>query len=388
MKKSILILTATVLLGAILNGQSVNFVKGTWAEVKTKASSEKKYLFVDCFTEWCGWCKVLDQKTFSDPTVGEFMNKNFVAVKIDMEKDYGINLAMKYRVNAFPTALVFNPDGKLVSRIMGYSDPDKYIKHLADALDPSKQLHLEGVSDVVDLDFPQFYRDAFAGNGKRSWPAEKVVTDFLDKRSDLFDEVSWDVIKLFNAGEKYDKQVLNNIDRYRKLYGSEVQDKITNIIYAVLNEAIKNKDEGKLNEALAGIEKYLPEEKKELSVSFRLTYYSGIGDWKKLAELYQSDLDVNGYKNAAMINTYSWNIYEKCDDQAVLMKAAGWMKKALETDSQYAYVDTYAALLYKTRQFTEAEVQAKRAIEAGKKSKDDTKETEALLVKIQEALKK
>ena len=382
MKKILVFMLGALIATVNITAQPVNFIQGKWEDARAKALSEKKYLFVDCFTEWCGWCKTLDKNTFSDSKVGELMNKNFVAVKIDMEKDYGINLSMKYRVNAFPTALIFNPEGKLVYRIMGYSDPDKYLGLLNDAMNPAKQYNLLGITDKIDLDFPQFYRDAFAGNGKRKWPDQKVVSDFLDQQKDLYDEISWAVIKVCDGGEKYNKQVLDNAAKYRKFYGPEVDDKIASILYSQLSLAIKSKDVNKFNLCINNVNKYGGESKDEMLQSFNLSYYSGIGDWTGFAKVFQGYLDKDGYKEAGTINSYCWNIYEKCEDQAIVSKACQWMKRALETDSQYAYLDTYAALLYKNKQYSEAETQAKKAIEAGKKSGDDFKSTQDLLEKI------
>ncbi len=385
MKKGILSVAIILFTVGYLNGQSVNFIDGKWADVIAKARSENKYLFVDCYTEWCGWCKVLDQNTFSNAKVAEIMNANFVSVKIDMEKDYGINLAMKYRVNAFPTALIFNSKGQLIYRIKGYSEPAAYLKILDKAMDTGSQYSLKGISDKVDLDFPQFYKDAFAGNGKRKWPEEKIVAGFLDQQKDLFDEISWSVFSICGGGEKYEQHFLNNIDKYSKLYGPEVDDKVNAILYSRLNNAIKNKDGSKFADCLKDADKYLTSDKEETIQSFKLTYYSGLNDWKSFTQEFKPYLEKKGFENAGTINSYCWAIYEKCDDPEIISAACGWMKKTLENDSQYAYVDTYAALLYKNKNYTEAERNANLAISIGKKAGENVKSTEELLEKIKTA---
>jgi thioredoxin-related protein len=388
MRKKIQILAVLLFVFGYISAQSVNFVNGTWDEVNAKAKSEKKFLFVDCYTEWCGFCKLLDKNTFSNEKVGEIMNAKFVAVKIDMEKDYGINLGMKYRVNAFPTALIFNPEGQLVYRLMGYADPEQYIVSIKKALDPATQLKLKGVTGKVDLDFPQFYKDAFAGNGKRKWPEEKTVTDFLDQQKDLFDEVSWSVIAICGGGDKYQQYFLNNLNKYLDLYGSEAEDKVSYILYQELDAAIKEKNENKFRECLNGIEKYIPSTDRENTLqSFKLTFFSGIEDWKSFAQEFEFYVQKTDYSNAGMINSYCWGIYEKCNDQEIVSKACNWMKKATEKDSQYAYLDTYAALLYKNKEYAEAERVAVVAISTGKNAGEDVKTTEELLDKIKAASK-
>ncbi|MDO5760437.1 MAG: DUF255 domain-containing protein [Bacteroidota bacterium] len=70
--------------------------KVEWMDVETalaSASKQDKPLFIDCYTSWCGWCKVLDQKTFSNDTVARILNKYYYPVKFDAEgsKDITIN---------------------------------------------------------------------------------------------------------------------------------------------------------------------------------------------------------------------------------------------------------------------------------------------------------
>jgi thioredoxin-related protein len=51
-----------------------------------KLKTEKRKVFIDVYTDWCGWCKVMDRETFSDPKVAEILNKNFYAVKFNAEQ--------------------------------------------------------------------------------------------------------------------------------------------------------------------------------------------------------------------------------------------------------------------------------------------------------------
>ena len=46
---------------------------------------KKKFIFIDVYTSWCGWCKKMDQSTFIDKGVVEYMNEHFYSVKMDAE---------------------------------------------------------------------------------------------------------------------------------------------------------------------------------------------------------------------------------------------------------------------------------------------------------------
>lgn len=51
-----------------------------------KAITEKKMLLVDAYTDWCGWCKVMERETYSDKKVIKKVNTHFVTVKLNPEK--------------------------------------------------------------------------------------------------------------------------------------------------------------------------------------------------------------------------------------------------------------------------------------------------------------
>lgn len=57
----------------------------TWEEAMEAMKTNKKKIIVDVYTDWCGWCKVMDKKTFSDPKVAEYLKANFYPVKLDAE---------------------------------------------------------------------------------------------------------------------------------------------------------------------------------------------------------------------------------------------------------------------------------------------------------------
>ena len=47
---------------------------------------EKKQIFIDVYTSWCGPCKMMDRNTFADPAVAAILNKNFYPVKLNGEQ--------------------------------------------------------------------------------------------------------------------------------------------------------------------------------------------------------------------------------------------------------------------------------------------------------------
>ena len=63
--------------------------KVNWMSIETamqKNKTEKRKIFVDVFTEWCGWCKRMDAATFQQPEIAAYLNANYYPVKLDAEQ--------------------------------------------------------------------------------------------------------------------------------------------------------------------------------------------------------------------------------------------------------------------------------------------------------------
>ncbi|MBL7719576.1 MAG: DUF255 domain-containing protein [Flavipsychrobacter sp.] len=58
----------------------------TLDEVQAAMKKEPRKVLIDFYTSWCGWCKVMDRKTYSNPDVIKYINEKFYAVKFDAER--------------------------------------------------------------------------------------------------------------------------------------------------------------------------------------------------------------------------------------------------------------------------------------------------------------
>ena len=108
-----------------------------WEKVLKKAKKQHKPIFVDCYTSWCGPCKQLAKDVFTREDVGQFVNEQFVSVKYDVEKENGLNFARQYRdqISAFPTLLLIQTDGTVMSRIVGAYPAEEILQSIKDGLE-------------------------------------------------------------------------------------------------------------------------------------------------------------------------------------------------------------------------------------------------------------
>ena len=108
-------------------------------------------ILVDLYTDWCGWCKKMDKNTFTDPTVVDFLNKNFVLVKFNAEQREPIQfkgetyesvkvgrrktnkLAVKFLSGriGYPTLVYLDGSNlELIKSSPGYKDATQLLKEL------------------------------------------------------------------------------------------------------------------------------------------------------------------------------------------------------------------------------------------------------------------
>ncbi len=77
-----------------------------WLDIEEAAALNKKKpkkIFIDMYTDWCGWCKKMDASTFVNPVIVDYMNENFYAVKFNAERKDTVTFNGKNYVNANPS---------------------------------------------------------------------------------------------------------------------------------------------------------------------------------------------------------------------------------------------------------------------------------------------
>jgi thioredoxin-related protein len=85
----------------------------SFEEAVAKSDKEPKKIFIDIYTDWCGWCKKMDKSTFSEKVVADYINQNYYAVKLDAEtkdsivfRDKVFKFIPEYKANELAVALL------------------------------------------------------------------------------------------------------------------------------------------------------------------------------------------------------------------------------------------------------------------------------------------
>ena len=70
------------------DSQDINWM--TWEQAAEANEKAPRKIFVDVYTDWCGWCKKMDATTFQDSMVIDYLNTHFYAVKLNAEQKESI----------------------------------------------------------------------------------------------------------------------------------------------------------------------------------------------------------------------------------------------------------------------------------------------------------
>ncbi|WP_224489359.1 thioredoxin family protein [Robertkochia flava] len=148
MKLPYVITVVFVFLTFGIQAQEISWMSWEEAIERSTTDSKPKKIFVDVYTDWCGWCKKMDATTFSDPEVAAYMNENFYMVKFDAES----REAVEYKEKVFtfqaqgkrgfhelayallqgrlsyPSEVFMNEKQELLSPVPGYREADEFLQ--------------------------------------------------------------------------------------------------------------------------------------------------------------------------------------------------------------------------------------------------------------------
>ncbi|MEY3236404.1 MAG: hypothetical protein RI883_505 [Bacteroidota bacterium] len=116
-------------------GEGIKFKSLTLEKAKAEALENDQLIFIDAYTSWCGPCKKMAATSFKDAAVGELFNEKFINLKIDCELDVdGPEISRMYKVQAYPTLLIIDGNGKLIKQVVGFKSAEQLIA-LANSVD-------------------------------------------------------------------------------------------------------------------------------------------------------------------------------------------------------------------------------------------------------------
>jgi len=380
-----------------VHAQGIRFEKETWEQVQYKAKKMNKYVFVDAYTTWCGPCKWMAAKIFTQEEVGSFYDANFIAYKMDMEKGGGPAFAKKHGVVAYPTLLFFNPNGELVHKAIGGRDAEGFLELSKDALDPEKQLLTQREKYEKGENAKGFmlnYINVLVDAGE---PVIEVFEKYWELKygeSKSIDLEDFFLLKKVHETEalpfkhKIIQTVIEGKEQLVEQSDVKTFEQFEEILYSSTTfELAALESSSDRSKGAKYFVKKFPKYKTEFSKRVELfnCMMKHRDDEKRIKKALDSYMKVATDWN--MLNQVAWQAYESEDTPKELKVALNRVNRSISLNENFYNLDTKAALLFKLKNYEEALKVADAAIAAGVEIGDDVSATEELKSEIQKAMK-
>jgi thiol-disulfide isomerase/thioredoxin len=364
----------------------------SWEKVLAKAKAENKYIFVDCYTTWCGPCKMMSSTIFPQAAVGYYYNARFVNAKVQMDKtdkdnddvkSWYANAQMienKYDVHAYPTYLIFNPSGEIVHRFVGSMSAEEFLAKGKDLVIPEKQYYTQlrkyqaGEKSTAFL----YQLALLSGKAYDMKNAKTISDEYLATQKNLYTKENLELLKDFTSSSK-DKgfaMMVENPTKVDAILGEGTADKVVNNI--ILREEVMPKLFSKAAPAspdwasiTAAINAKYPSKSTELTAYAKVIYYQNKKEWNNFGPAVNDYMKAYGSKaSPEQMNQFAWSVFENCNDMTCVESALAWSKKSFEKDNNHQFMDTYANLLMKAGKKQEAIEWETKAVAIAKEKKD------------------
>lgn len=352
-----------------VKAEGIEFFHGTWEEAKDLAIKNDQIIFVDAYTAWCGPCKRMARDVFPQKSVGDFYNSNFIAVKLDMEKDKdGPKFAREYSVRSYPTLLFIDGGGEVVHRAVGGKRPEDFIKlgeMVLTKTDKSADFEKEYEGGKRDPDFVFKYVKALNKAGK---PSLRIANEYIKSQDDLttdfntkflFESVTEADSRLFDLMIKHKKNIV-------KMFGQEKFDtKIIAVTNKTVNKAIEYESFDLIKESKAKINNISDKDRAKL---FHLRadkkYYLMTGDIKNYIKSTDKYVKEMAGKDPLLMEQLSLEVKKYLsNDKKALKKGEAWAKTAYNLNKSISTAYTYSEYLYINNNSKEALKIAEKGIE-------------------------
>jgi thioredoxin-related protein len=378
--KKLLLLPALLLFTTVLLAQGIQFEKGNWDEILAQAAAEDKIIFVDAYATWCGPCKMMDAKVFTDERVGAFYNANFVNARIDMEKNEGVKLARQYGVRVYPMFLFVDKEGQLVHQGLGYQPAEQFLALGKKAASGDGLGVLERRYEAGERD-PQLllkYMDALRENMQDDKLAV-VAQEYLADQDDWATPQNQELILNGMGGpdSELTQYVMAHPQTFFAQFGqSATINRLQQVLLSDFAQRMRKIDVETMREQYA---EHAPAMAQQLGDHFAMLYHLRSQDNDALAQAAVHYFETYGSDDANELNTVAWAVYQRIDEVAVLEKAIEWAKQSVALDRGYYNMDTLAWLYQKAGQQANAVKTAMAAIELAKENGEDYSGTAEIL---------
>ena len=340
---------------AYTQNRSINFEKENFENIKKTAKNTNKLIFVDGYAIWCSPCKEMDKNVFTNDSVADFYNQNFINLKMDMESDSGKILKKEYNIEAYPTFLYLDGEGKLLHKKAGGMKSPEFIELGKEALNPETQLATFNEKYEKGNRDSEFIYEYLKKLEQAHIDYKNISKDYFktQKEENFTSKINWNILFINERKTDIDSKTFNylikNKIKFDKIYTADsVDEKIFN---AYFYNFINISREKSFNDSIYNIWKDKVKqsgfsETNEILLEADLQYNEKMKNWDAYASNAVLLAGTKRYDNAKKLDNLAWTFLKNIKNKNHLEKALNWAEHSIKLSDKMYNNDTYASLLY------------------------------------------
>lgn len=362
-----------------LDSSAIKFITGaTWSETLALAKRKHKHVFLDCYTTWCAPCKIMESKVFSQKDIGDFYSSDFICFRIQMDRrpmdDEVVKraypdakaIAEKYHIQAYPTMLYFDENGRLMKTAVGAMEASDFLRlgkevtELSERYSSITERWKKGASDSLDMLYLANNSESMGDTVLAESAAKKYIQlidisgnwtpssiSLLKKYTKRSKDLGF---KVFFEKENEIDEIMNDRSYSEGCVTGIIENEIAQPIiekatklklapdWTAIHSAIRNQYNQRYADRVTNIEHANwasdHEHWDEWTKYFILTQDA---DWDRL---------LSGHANAFKWNNAAWAVMTYSKDTSAWRHVLPWSERAVLADPVAYWIDTYAILQY------------------------------------------
>lgn len=352
-------------------------------------------VFVYVYAGYKPDCRRMQNNVFDKKEVGEFFNKNFLNVKINLHSVDGFKLYNDYSLKNFPAYLFLNRFGEVIDQSYGYIEATEFLKFGKQALykfQSQDNTHFIQVSqpiegDEVSNNFDQQFKSLIEYNilyengytekdflynyayllKKFNQPNQHIADQYVSQLLHSEFSMSKNIQFIFDFSDNTQTNafqvLLKNYNYYIKFLDEErinlrIKESVKmSVILAAMNRNVKE-----MEQALSYLKLVNFRDSEEYKFCMRATFYEKTGNWREFSTLVLDYFKNPNSIDPQLLDMFSRKFAVNSINELKLEKALIWSKGLVnEYPTNYKYRETYAALLYRLNKTTKALKEAETA---------------------------
>lgn len=353
-------------------------------EAVTASANEHKNIMLMCYEDWCSHCEKMLDEVFTDTTVINYYEKNYICLKQDMSEDIGPQLRKRFYVTSFPTFVFLDQNNETIYQVVGEHTSADLIKVGKDALVEQNQLpYLAKRFENDPADSVSCYKYLQAMSRGRL-PSQKIADRYFQlHKNDLeFSLANW---KIFNIS-------VSDMESEVFQYMVEHRDEFSAVVtYARVDRKLYKTAAYNLQTAATPNDTTAYSRQKKLAAKLHMFSVDSIIFVSDI-NIYERNKNFTAFSSTALAGTekYIWNDYAQLrhisdiflnfiNDNSALEKAAGFAQRSAEIKPEYGNTLLSAKLYLKSGNKTKAREEAEAAKAIAVKLQTNSNEADLII---------